>query len=284
MDAKRVKRLFAFGCSFTRYGWTTWPQILAEDLDVPYWNYGGIGAGNQYIFNTMVQADSYYNFTEDDLVVMCWTNVCREDRYVGSDWLLPGNIFTQSNYDKDWVEKFCDPNGMALRDYATIKAADVYLQQRGCQFEFLSMLDLTTIFDQYNYNWLESIFNTQAHKMAIELKELFGESLSKIKPSFYEVLWDNDINYKVGTLTCQFNNFSDSHPTPKEHLIYMQKVLDHTFSDATIAKVDAAQATWTKILSDWDKDPNRDPAYPHKKLYADTLIREKMFAKGYMGT
>ena len=67
VDKQKIKRFFSFGCSFTRYAWTTWSDIIAEELKVPYYNYGGAGAGNQYIFNTVMQADAFYKFDENDL-------------------------------------------------------------------------------------------------------------------------------------------------------------------------------------------------------------------------
>lgn len=268
----RVKRLFTFGCSFTRYGWTTWPMILSVDLNVPYWNYGSSGAGNQYMFNTLMQADSLYNFTEDDLVVICWTNVCREDRFVEGDWLIPGNVFTQNVYDDKWVKQFCDPTGMALRDYATIKASDNFLESKKCQYQFLSMLDITKVFDQYNYGWNESIQSDEQKRLA-EITKLFNPSLSKIRPSFYDVLWDGKVENKMNQLWKDFNSqFSDAHPSPIEHYRYLEVALNYKFKESTTKTVQLAQDTWDKILLDWSNDPNRNPVYPHKELYANTYM------------
>jgi hypothetical protein len=277
-----TKRLFIFGCSFTSYGWTTWPEILAEDMDVPFYNYGAIGAGNQFMANMLMQADSYFDINKDDIVVICWTNVCREDRYINGKWNTPGNIFSQTVYEESWVKEFCDPVGMALRDYATIKSVDTFLQHKGCKYEFLSMLDLTTVFDQFNWNILNSIFNNQQDKEIAEIKKMFKPSLDKIKPSFYEVLWNNKIDDKFKSVTSQFNNFSDCHPTPIEHLTYLQKVrvLDIEFKQSTIDKVNNSQKLWYDILKEWDLDPNRTPAYPHKRLYMETAIRSSMETRG----
>ena len=63
--AKVKGRLFTFGCSFTSYHWPTWANILAYDYDIPLYNYGLNGAGNQFIFNMLMQADSFNNFTEN---------------------------------------------------------------------------------------------------------------------------------------------------------------------------------------------------------------------------
>ena len=74
------KRIFTFGCSFVEYYWATWAEILGKDLGIPLYNFGKSGGGNQYIANTFAQANAVYNFNEDDLIIVSWTNVCREDR------------------------------------------------------------------------------------------------------------------------------------------------------------------------------------------------------------
>ena len=135
------QRLFAFGCSFTNYYWPTWVDIVAQELQIPYYNYGQAGAGNQYIFNKLMQADSYYQFDKNDLVIVCWTNVAREDRYAHGHWETPGNIYTQSSYDEKFVRQWADPVGYAVRDFATIKAVAGFLSGRQTQHHFLEFID-----------------------------------------------------------------------------------------------------------------------------------------------
>ena len=55
--SKKPTRIFTFGCSFTDYIWPTWANIIAYDLNIPFHNYGRGGAGNQFIFNTIMQAE-----------------------------------------------------------------------------------------------------------------------------------------------------------------------------------------------------------------------------------
>ena len=103
------KRIFTFGCSFTNYLWSTWANILGYEFrEAEFYNFGKSGAGNQYIFNTLMQADAAYDFTHEDLIIVQWTNVSREDRYfhAGAEilnstetshgaWSTPGNIYSQ---------------------------------------------------------------------------------------------------------------------------------------------------------------------------------------------
>ena len=57
IDIKKYKRFFAFGCSFTRYEWITWADIIAYHIKESY-NYGRSGGGNSYIFYSLV---NYFN-------------------------------------------------------------------------------------------------------------------------------------------------------------------------------------------------------------------------------
>lgn len=269
-NKEKIKRFFAFGCSFTKYGWTSWPDIIAVELQVPMRNYGAMGGGNQYIFNTIMQADAFYNFDENDLIMISWTNVCREDRYIKNRWECPGNIYTQNVYSEEWVEKFIDPIGMSMRDFATIHAIDNFLKGKKCQYHFLAMIDITTIFNQFNYDLLDTIDDK---KTLSDLILLYNDSLSKIKSNFYDVLWEGKIENKRNKLWKQFNyQFGDCHPSPIEHYEYLKAALQYEFSENTIKKITEAEEIWNQILTEWANDPNRPLEYPHQKLYMLTRI------------
>ena len=49
-----MKRLFAFGCSFTGYGWPTWADIIGQSFDY-YENWGKSGIGNYLISSRVVE-------------------------------------------------------------------------------------------------------------------------------------------------------------------------------------------------------------------------------------
>ena len=78
------KRIFCFGCSFTEYIMPTWADILKlrfENTNTEVYNFGQGGAGNYYIFNRIVEKSLEYNFTKDDLILIQWSGVFREDRF-----------------------------------------------------------------------------------------------------------------------------------------------------------------------------------------------------------
>jgi hypothetical protein len=238
---QKPKRLFTFGCSFTSYHWLTWPEIVAYDLHIPLYNFGLSGAGNQFIFNMLMQAINRYNINESDLVIICWTNVCREDRRLASGWLTPGNLFTaDSIYDTAYLKKWATyPEGYAIRDFAVFDASRRVLKNINCQFSMLSMISLT-----YYNQWTDDLINLE------QLDLLYQTVLDQINPSFYEVLWWSDHQIKKNKDHEKIGpDFIDGHPSPAEHLDYLIKTFTgHVFNKETIDQVNLIEDEWIGLL------------------------------------
>ena len=104
---KQYKRFFAFGCSFTKYAWPTWANIIARDTGLPFQNWGYTGAGNVYIHHKMVEAKIKESINDDDLVIVNWSSWHREDRVnLNGDWMSGGNIFNNIFFDKKFIKKY----------------------------------------------------------------------------------------------------------------------------------------------------------------------------------
>jgi hypothetical protein len=244
-----VKRLFTFGCSFTNYFWSTWPEVIAYDLDIPLYNYGQSGAGNQYIANMICQADNIYKFDEDDLIIVSWTNVAREDRWVNGQWITPGNIYSQGIYDQKFVEKWSDPVGYLVRDLASIKSTKIILEKVGCQFHFFSMCDITYQFNQNSNS--NNIVPDQIKSKYESLCLQYKRDIDFILPSFYKILWDNDINRNKFSLEKElgYNFFQDGHPYPEEHFRYLSSIFNsHEFNDRTLSKIKNVQNNFREFI------------------------------------
>lgn len=228
---KTPKRFFAFGCSFTAYQWATWPEIVADSLGVEYHNLGMPGAGNELMFNRLMQADTLYDLNEDDLVMVCWTNICREDRFANGGWIAPGNIYSQREYSEEFVNRYyADPASAGLHDFAYIKAARTLLTARNCQWHFLQMLDISRFHDQW----------TSEESDLGNLRDLFSTEAGNMLPSFYQLLWDDDIEKKHRVERERYGRF-DGHPSPAEHLEYLRNVFEHDWDTGTLARVQALQ-------------------------------------------
>jgi hypothetical protein len=263
----KIERIFAFGCSFTEYFWATWPEILAYELDCNFYNYGKSGAGNQFIANMVVQANNYHKFTKNDLVIVSWTNVCREDRWIDKNWITPGNIFTQNTYDEAFVKKWADPLGYIIRDLATIDLTKNLLKSTESTWYMFSMCDIVEKVDQAGDTYVE----TQNPQILNEVKDLYDDTLNTILPSFMKVLWGNNIyGNKLSHQDKLYDRkFNDGHPNPLDHFQYLQNVLEQEFSNKTKEKVIESNANVDNFI--FSECRNRKHEFALYELNSDKL-------------
>ncbi len=173
-----MSRLFAFGCSFTNYHWPTWADILGQQFEV-YENWALSGAGNQFIFNSLIECDLRNNITSQDTVAIMWSNVARDDVYYDDRWQLRGNVF-------QWNELENMPNrvrGYYIRDLATMHATRLLLDARGCRYHFMSMLDIDNPI-QYEHASVSDDIG--------DLLENYKDTLSIMLPSVHEKIFNHD--------------------------------------------------------------------------------------------
>jgi hypothetical protein len=184
-----MRRLVTFGCSFTNYRWSTWADCLAPEFD-SFENWAQSGAGNEFIFNSVMEADQRQLFGPNDTVVVCWTTPTREDRYVQGRWHTLGNMFTCPIYNKEYLENHIDQRGLLIKTLAYIKAVKILLESRKTHWRFLSIDG----FDSLN---------------------IYQDVVDSILPSYKAVLFPNNWPDRNG----------DPHPSPQEHLAYLDAVL-----------------------------------------------------------
>jgi hypothetical protein len=193
--------LFAFGCSFTNYNWPTWADIIGKEFE-HYENWGKTGGGNQFMFQSIMECVAKNKISKDDTVIVMWTNVSREDRYMNGEWVTPGNIFTQYIYPQSFVKKFADMRGYFIRDFNTILATQTILKSIGCKFYFLSMVSLLTPHQYYH----------EPSDQADDLLIYFEPLLQQIKPSVHEIVFNFDWTsrpFAVADLTLRQQHYRD---------------------------------------------------------------------------
>lgn len=228
-----TNRLFTFGCSFTSYFWCTWADILGQQFD-QHINQGQAGAGNLYIFIRLITAIQQSKINKDDTVVIMWTNVVREDRFVDGEWQTHGHLYNQDYYPQDFVKKYVDERGCFERDLPLIHAAQMLLDSIGCRNHMLSMVDITNPIQYKHQDSAQDISH---------LVSLYHDTLSRIKPSVHKVVFDYDWESRP---IPKFKIRPDLHPFPSEHLEFLEKVLpEYTISDATRQYV-AVQNLWAQ--------------------------------------
>jgi hypothetical protein len=216
-------RLFAVGCSFTKYQWPTYADIVGRS--VPHFeNWGISGIGNRAIFERIIELDVKNSLTADDVVIVQWSGIHRWDVHLPAykGWQGKGAIFTgtdhDSNYNAEWIQKFWDERSYIMHTCHFVLAAKAYLESKGCRWVFTS---LNNILDDVNrYGELDNYLT----------------ALKKIEwlPAMNE--WLEQGNYQKAQFFSQTNiygvigsvfrtEFFDQHPTPIAHYDYAKQYL-----------------------------------------------------------
>jgi hypothetical protein len=214
-------RLFTFGCSITQFFYPTWADLLIEHFGTGE-NWGRTGAGNQYIFTRIWEADRINHFNKDDIVIVQWSSMFRDDRFIeGHGWHLAGNIFhgqlldeplELNNFKYKSQYQWADQMHMVMRDCAMIASIRTMLKERGCKTIFFNFSNLKT--DHVRIN---------------EILNHYKEHLETDAPSIME--W-NGYEHKdyIKTRPMVINNQGDDistirpemHPLPFEYAEYLE--------------------------------------------------------------
>lgn len=248
----KADRFFAFGCSFTHYKWATWANILGYELDCEFYNFGKSGAGNGFIANQVAQADAYFGFTKNDLVVVSWTNISREDRWkAGQGWITPGNIYSQHDYDNNFVKEWANDAHFAIRDFSNIHLVKNLLETK-TNYHFLQMCDIVKIVNQWDPH-------SKTDKRVKKLATLYKSDMAAINPSFYDILWRGNVENKWKKDWKEIHpHYSDGHPTPLEHLQYLERTIAPTISKKTKYAVYSLYDDWCEYIREGYKNTTID--------------------------
>jgi hypothetical protein len=254
LDISKYKRFFAFGCSFTNYIWPTWADIIGQDIEF-YENWGKVGAGNHFIFNSIMECDAKYHFNEDDLVIVMWSGIEREDRYLNNEWVVAVSEEEKIRlYGKSWVNRVEeDYRGFLIRDMAYIKAVQILLQSRNCDWSNMSMYSICKIneaqilSDGFTYKNDLDKFVQRYLKLNRDLCD--GNIIDELYACDKDVLLlykDIYSNIEYSVLDVVRNgyflidgqaNFGDGHPTPIEHFRYINSILPNNLSKNSVVFV-----------------------------------------------
>jgi hypothetical protein len=226
-------RLFTFGCSFTKFKWPTWADIIGREFS-EHQNWGKQGGGNCFILWSLMEAIHRNKINSQDTVAIMWSSVGREDRWVDGNWITPGSIYRENQYNPysaDFIKNLADPNGYLIRDMANIAAAKAVLDSLGCKHYMTSMMPFEITSDSH-----QSLFDGLSNKIlsllpknflktvrdefpsdSDEIMKVYQNVLEHVRPSMYEVIFERDW-FRYGAT-------HDFHPNPLLHLEYVEKVL-----------------------------------------------------------
>jgi hypothetical protein len=220
---KKYKRFFAFGCSMTAYRWPTWADIISQEISESY-NFGQSGGGNLFIASQVAEVNQKYKFNENDLVMIMWSSVTREDRYVNRQWLTPGNIYTQNYYDNEFIKKFVDLRGCLIRDLSMVALTKHLLDNINVDYEMLQM-------SPFRYSQFSD--PTMRFSPEHDVFELYNELVESIHKDILTVEFNG--NWPQHPISDAGGQTADYHPSPQSHLNYLNKIFPKiSWSDCTM--------------------------------------------------
>jgi len=245
IDFKKYSRFFAFGCSFTAYYWPTWANIIAKEIPDHY-IYAKSGAGNFYIFQALMEAQIHHSINKNDLVMIMFSNITREDRFTRNrGWITPGNLYFQDEYDNKFLKNYLCHHGYLMRDLNLVQGCRSTLDNIGCDYELMSMVP----FDSESSDG-KKIDNVEY------LFKFYQNTLSILKPSVMEIIFNNDWESRpirpIYSVSWQKEKYRDMHPTPAEHFLYLQKIYPNI-------QFSAETHDWVELTNDVVLSSNFDP-------------------------
>jgi hypothetical protein len=213
-------RLFTFGCSFTQYIWPTWADILGDNFSY-YENWGQVGAGNTYIYHSVIECLTTQKINPNDTVIIMWSAADREDKYLNGKWINYGPL--QHNCTKklsqQYIKEYYDLKGFLLRDIGLIVGIKNILENQKIPYEFLWMEPIDVTYDENPY-----------------LIDVFKEQLGEIYPSMFELIYNNSW-YKHSTFSKSVSNKEKYQLLKEMYLTYLGDSWP-TFTDFNNNKLD----------------------------------------------
>jgi hypothetical protein len=148
MSHKNKKRFFAFGCSFTKYAYATWADLIGPNFQ-EYYNYGKGGASNTYIMNRIVEASQKFSFNpETDIVMVGLTGFGRFSYFKGDfGWRTDGEVRNYVRLNpggarlKNFVDEIWDENWGVYSSWIALKTIQQILNSSGVSYEIFHAID-----------------------------------------------------------------------------------------------------------------------------------------------
>tara|TARA_B100000925_G_C22003310_1_gene472376 strand:+ start:1696 stop:2559 length:864 start_codon:yes stop_codon:yes gene_type:complete len=265
-------RIFAFGCSLTQYFYPTWADILIHQYKLKGFqgsNWAKSGAGNMYINMRLWEANTIHKFTKDDIILLQWSSMFREDRYhMGQGWWTPGNfgrmtvtddhafVLNNFRYESAWI--WADVMHCTMRDCALISATHKALENIGCKV-------ISTSFRDPFEGWEDAPKHFNQHNPKLELEDV-GAVLESYKDdiatSCPPIL--NALNF--GTTQEFFDTRPKSIPSRKEkdaHMLLPElHPLTHEAADFINEYIEKLSPETEDFVADWKEQlTNKDPIY-----------------------
>ena len=257
LQGRPTRRLFTFGCSFTKYFWPTWADIVNKQVrPLEYHNTALMGSGNAYISHSFHLNNIIHNFGPDDLVLICWSNIFRNDWFIDFEWSQEGNVYANTGkYNSVLHDELKDPTHYLARDLMNIYSVMNVCEQTGCRYKHLTMVPMFDFVDDSGL-----VLFTHQEFDNHNVKHLLNFIRPRLEKSFTEVLGQKVEEKWLGYFP---NNPDwDRHPLPTHHLEYLKTIFyDTDFDSGVIASVEQAESTAVNILDGTEKDTEKFQQY-----------------------
>jgi len=152
-------KVFAYGCSFTRYNWPSYADILG--LHYETYNRGNSGSGNERIFYHFMEDIKKNNISSNDLVILQWSGTDRFN-YLKSNnlWIGDGNILlahNQSIFKR--IKQWYNPEYEIEKSVNFIIGARAISKNIGCKLIEMSLLPIENIDRNFLENDLQGTYH-----------------------------------------------------------------------------------------------------------------------------
>ena len=170
---------------------------------------------------------------ESDVIAVMWSSLNRicthsEIKPDGSKhpgWHSTGSyVHSDLSDNTELVRLMCTDERFIMRDYNLIHFADQVMEQTPAKVRHLQMIDIR---DHTDAEGLGETTATLEYTSA--MKELFGNTLSKLYPSMHEIIFNGEWDSRLDHNQPNVIHRMDRHPTPLEHMMYLRRVIPGEF-------------------------------------------------------
>lgn len=210
-----MRKLFAVGCSFTRYHWPTWADILGKEFD-QFQNWGNSGLGNRAIAERLSELVVNNTLTADDVIIVQWSDFHRYDihvphRFPDDGWATLGSIHNSPLYSQEWLHTNWCESSYIMHTCNFVHLASALLDHLPCKWYMISMNSMADEVEKFLvYNNYLPVFNNE-HWLP-PMKEFFDNGPYEKK------------HFKKITKFKKLDIW-DPHPTPLAHFDYANRYL-----------------------------------------------------------
>ena len=206
-------RLFTFGCSFTRYYWPTWADMLGREY-TEFENWGNGGLGNRAILERLTECVVNNKITANDTIIVQWSDLHRFDMHkpkpeLPEGWAQGGNMLAAPDFENCWISSVWNEQSYVMHTLNFIKLAITLLESLPCKWYMTSLYDITADLKRYPRAF-KNYLPMFSHKNFLQPMNSFFAQYDFPKKTLIDVKNKKQI---------------DEHPSPIAHYAWLAEVL-----------------------------------------------------------